>query len=408
MYETAGLITGVRPSAALAETLRRSAGLARQHAHCYITPEHLLLALTGDPDAGAALRSVNADIRALQAAAASIVAHQLASLQTAGPYELRPHPNLQRLLHAASRNAARSPTGEIDGVIVIAALAGERNCAAAGVLQRHGLGAQQAETLLHGRRSPAAPATPQPHLHAAVLSAIIVSEEESQMVAQIERRLNGGAGSSAAPRRRSELQERLRRVRPSDADFLPPEPADSDPPAPPVKRATGTAPAGLLKSFPRRLRRGVAQTVDLHISREEMAALLDENGAGMSVTCAVSVILHAGAGGIAVETLAPQTQWLFDRPSFIETERFGRWRWRLTPVDAGRHKLQLIISCRNLDQHGVIGDVVLPNQFVDIRVKRSFLRGVKTLLFWLALMAAGAGVFAAALKLAPGLLRWLH
>ncbi len=420
MYETAGMITDVRPSAPLAETLRRAAALAQQRAHRFVTLEHLLLALSDDPDAIAVLRGINANLPAVRAVAGDIVVRQLANLQASGPYELRPHPQLERMLQAASRDAARSPSGEIDGAFVIAALTGEGDSMAAGVLRQHGLGFPQAVAWLNAHRGgsvPAAHPAPRPAPRQSIAApaasngaaahahSTIDIEEGSQMVTHLERRLTGlpdSNGTPHPPRRRSELQERLRQVRVNGSMAALAEPEESEPArqAAPVKRIAGAAPVSLLEKFPRRLRLGRPETIEINISREEIAELFQDTG-GAAITRAVSVILHSTAGGITVETLAPQTQWIFDRPSFMETERFGRWRWRLTPKEAGRHKLQLVISARSLDQHGVAEDTALPNQAVEIRVKRGFARGFKTLAVWLLLMAMGGGLTMAAPKMAP-------
>jgi ATP-dependent Clp protease ATP-binding subunit ClpA len=114
MYETAGMITGVRPSAPLAETLRRAAGLAQQRAHRFVTLEHLLLALSDDPDAIAVLRGINANLPAVKAVAGDIVVRQLANLQASGP-SVRPHPQLERLLQAASGCGSACPPAKSTG-----------------------------------------------------------------------------------------------------------------------------------------------------------------------------------------------------------------------------------------------------------------------------------------------------
>jgi hypothetical protein len=425
MYETAGLITGVRPSGPLAETLRRAAAFAQQRAHRFVTLEHLLLALLDDPDANAVLCGVNANIPAARTIAGDIVVRQLANLQASGPYELRPHPQLERILQVASRDAGRSPSGEIDGAFVIAALTGEGDSMAADVLRQHGLGFQQAMAWLNAHRGgvpqplapqaqPAPRAAPRQSIAAPVASngvaasahSIIDFEEGSPMVTHLERRFNGMADVSDTrqpPRRRSELQERLRQVRANGAAAALPDLDESEPirQAAPMKRQAGAAPASLLAKFPRRLHLGKPETIEINISREEIAGLFQDTGDETVITRAVSVILHSTAGGITVETLAPQTQWLFDRPSFMETERFGRWRWRLTPKDAGKHKLQLIVNGRSLDLHGVAGDTALPNQAVEIRVKRNLMRGFKTLAVWLILMAMGGALTMAAPMMTP-------
>jgi hypothetical protein len=218
------------------------------------------------------------------------------------------------------------------------------------------------------------------------------------MDSQLENQLRSLEGTTAPqqPHGRGGLQERLRKVRPSDGAGLP-EPGEGEPPRSMLDENTAAL-RTLMKTMPRRLRRGVPQTIDVQITPELLAALFQGAAGPSDLARAVSLILYSRGAGVAVETLAPQTQWLFDRPSFIETERFGRWRWRLTGTKGGRHKLQFAVSCRSLDQHGMSGDIALPHQVIDVRVGGRFGRAAGKLLLWLALIAAGAGLALLALK----------
>lgn len=170
----------------------------------------------------------------------------------------------------------------------------------------------------------------------------------------------------------------------------------------------------LVENIPRRMREGKAETIEVRISREHTAALFADlagrgkaEGHDIIVTRAMSLMLRAPEGGFIIETMSPETQWVFDRPSFLETERFGRWRWTVTPTLAGRRKLRLIVSARSVDDHGMAGDSSLPDQIIEVRVRTNYSRVFGGFMRWSFLIIAGAVLGKTAEIFLPGLIAML-
>ncbi len=169
----------------------------------------------------------------------------------------------------------------------------------------------------------------------------------------------------------------------------------------PAKRARGrqeTPPllALLLEHIPRKMRVAVAETLEVRMTKDDAAALFDSlrvrgpagNGHAQ-ISRAVTVRLTAPEGGFFIETLTPETQWIFDRPSFLGGDEFGRWIWTLIPSDSGRHKLSLVLTARDIDDNGLAGDIAAPEQIVEIRVRGNRLRAFGRLIRTMLLLTAG-------------------
>lgn len=164
----------------------------------------------------------------------------------------------------------------------------------------------------------------------------------------------------------------------------------------------------LTENIPRKMRKGKPALVEVRISREETIALFRNfRGQGaadahdMIVTRAMTVTLKAPDSGFTIETASPETQWIFDRPSFLETERFGRWRWNVTPTASGKRSLKLVASARSIDDNGMSGDVVMPDQIIEVRVGGNYWRGFRKLLLWVFLLIAGAVLGETSLRFGP-------
>jgi hypothetical protein len=203
------------------------------------------------------------------------------------------------------------------------------------------------------------------------------------------------------------------RLRPPRAPEPPPPPrtgqrkasAEKDSHARKKTPSAGAIFAGkLAENIPRKMRAFVAERVEVRVAREEGEALMTgfEGRAeplrhDILVTQAMSVALRAPDGGFIIESLGPETQWIFNRPSYAEKESFGRWRWAVTPTETGQQRLQLVISSRTVDQDGLTGDTVLPDQVITVEVRsnyaRSFARGFK----WVTLLVLGGVITEAAL-----------
>ncbi|WP_170937021.1 MULTISPECIES: Clp protease N-terminal domain-containing protein [Rhodomicrobium] len=156
----------------------------------------------------------------------------------------------------------------------------------------------------------------------------------------------------------------------------------------------------LIENIPRRMRALSAERIEVRISREETQAMARGlEGSGQPVrheimiTQAMSVILRAPDSGFMIEPLSPETQWIFDRPDGTEGgEVYGRWRWSVTPMQTGQHRLQLIVAARSIDQNGLVGDVALPDQVITVRVRTNYWRLILRSVQWLAAMALGGVV----------------
>jgi hypothetical protein len=205
------------------------------------------------------------------------------------------------------------------------------------------------------------------------------------------------------------LTKKLRGVKPADA------PAEAV--APTIRNLPAVrADAGkLVETIPRRMRTGKPETIEVRISREHTAALFHGfDGRGkpeahdIIVTRAMTMMLRAPDGGFIIETLSPETQWVFDRPSFLETERFGRWRWTVTPTAAGKRKLRLIVAARSVDENGMAGDSSLPDQIVEVRVSVNYARAAGRVMRWAFLIVAGAVLGKTAEIFLPGILAALR
>ncbi len=207
------------------------------------------------------------------------------------------------------------------------------------------------------------------------------------------------------------------RVRPAGAPSAPPAP-----PPPPVaakvakksaarekdvdkvrtrrRPSAGSVYTGkLAENIPRKMKAFKAERVEVRITREETETFL----AGMEgsteavrhdllVTQAMSVLLRAPDGGFTIETIAPETQWIFNRPGGPEKEPFGRWRWSVTPTETGPHRLQLVVAARSVDQNGLAGDTALPDQVINVNVRANYGRGILKALRWVVLMALGGAI----------------
>jgi hypothetical protein len=163
----------------------------------------------------------------------------------------------------------------------------------------------------------------------------------------------------------------------------------------------------LAENIPRRMRAHTRAVVEVRISRQETETFLAgfEGGSevfrhSVAVTQAMSVMLRAPDGGFTVETLGPETQWIFKKPGAADKEPFGRWVWSITPTETGRRRLQLVVAARSVDETGLAGDTVLPDQIVTVQVRANYVRGLGRAVRWVALMALGGLVTEGALTLA--------
>jgi hypothetical protein len=151
----------------------------------------------------------------------------------------------------------------------------------------------------------------------------------------------------------------------------------------------------LVENIPRVMRVAEHERVEVRLSREETAGLLaafEGHGAPQShdiqVTQAMSVMLRARTGTFHIQNLSPETQWVYERPGVIGP-KFGRWRWDVTPLKRGDHKLLLIVSARTARGDGIAGDVALPDQVIEVAVRANVRRELERLGLWAGIAVAG-------------------
>lgn len=124
------------PSGNLAETLARAADYATQQAHPEVTLEHLLLALTEDPDAARVLAASAVQVEQLKGDVSSHLGRLEDHSAAGGTAGISA--DLRQILEAAAA-AARGRRDTVDGAIVLAAIVGDGRSTAAHMLGAHGL-----------------------------------------------------------------------------------------------------------------------------------------------------------------------------------------------------------------------------------------------------------------------------
>ncbi len=157
----------------------------------------------------------------------------------------------------------------------------------------------------------------------------------------------------------------------------------------------------ILEQIPRKARVAVPEIVEILLSKEEAALVFGslsrrgqpQQGAEAEPACrAVTVRLSAPEGGFFIEGIAPETQWLLDRPAFLGEEAFGTWAWTVVPDDSGSYSLHVSMSARDVDENGVAGDINLPDQVIKVQVRGNFWRGFGRFVRSVLLLLAGSGL----------------
>lgn len=129
------------PSHNLADTLARAAQYASEQSHGEVTLEHLLLALTEDPDAALVLSISRIEIDQLKGDVSTHLGRLDDRVVPGGTAGISPE--LRQVLEAAAA-AARGRRDTIDGAIVLAAIVGDGRSTAAHMLRAHGLTFEEA------------------------------------------------------------------------------------------------------------------------------------------------------------------------------------------------------------------------------------------------------------------------
>ena len=123
----------------LQATLRKAFDQAGLMRHEYVTLEHLLLALTDDPNASKALSACGADIKRLRKRLEEFIRERLARVPENVDVDPRQTLAVERVLQRAAIHAISSEMKTIDGSNVLVQLLKEEESFAAFVLQEEGL-----------------------------------------------------------------------------------------------------------------------------------------------------------------------------------------------------------------------------------------------------------------------------
>ncbi|MFQ6016605.1 MAG: ATP-dependent Clp protease ATP-binding subunit ClpA [Kiloniellaceae bacterium] len=122
-------------SADLEQTLHRALAYANERRHEYATLEHLLLALTEDPDAVAVLRACGVDLDRLRGEIHDYIDNELSNLITVQLGDAKPTAGFQRVLQRAAIHVQSSGREEVTGANVLVAMFSERESHAVYFLQ---------------------------------------------------------------------------------------------------------------------------------------------------------------------------------------------------------------------------------------------------------------------------------
>jgi neural Wiskott-Aldrich syndrome protein len=170
----------------LSQALDRAHRLALDQRQGAVTLEHLLYALTEDAEAGVVFDASQVNLDRLRNDINGYLSRLPAMPTQGADGSVRPNPDFLRILQAAAAAARQSPRKQIDGAIVLAAMIGDANTPAAGLLKAHGLTFEEAIRALQRANAdqraraqiaapqPQAPSTPPP---SSVMSPSVMSPE---------------------------------------------------------------------------------------------------------------------------------------------------------------------------------------------------------------------------------------
>ncbi len=146
----------------LTATLTRAADYAAAQAHREVSLEHLLLALTEDPEATVVLKASNVDLNQLAAEVSEYLGRSDDRIGEGDVQTTAISPDLRRILEAAAAAARQGRRREINGAIVLAAIVGDGTSAAAQFLRVQGLTFEEVIRALQRATPIAPPASPAP------------------------------------------------------------------------------------------------------------------------------------------------------------------------------------------------------------------------------------------------------
>jgi len=126
-------------SRSLEQALHRAIHLASERHHEYATLEHLLLALTDDPDSAQVMKACNVEIEPLRAALQKYIDEELMTLVIEDGEDAKPTTGFQRVVQRAVLHVQNSGRDEVTGANVLVALFTERESHAVYFLQEQNM-----------------------------------------------------------------------------------------------------------------------------------------------------------------------------------------------------------------------------------------------------------------------------
>lgn len=119
-------------------SLHRALSLAQEYKHEYATLEHLLLALTEDPDASPVLRGCGIDLEELCENLRDFLSNELSALVSEGQAEVKPTAGFQRVIHRAAIHVHTAGKKEVTGANILAEMFSEQDSHAVYFLKKQG------------------------------------------------------------------------------------------------------------------------------------------------------------------------------------------------------------------------------------------------------------------------------
>ena len=145
--------SGQHFSAGLAAALHSAVAHASQRRHEYTTLEHLLLALTDDPDAAAVMEACRVDVAAIRSSLVAYVDNELGSLVKNDGKEPVPTAGFHRVIQRAMIHVQSSGREAVTGANVLVAIFSERESRACHTLEAQGMTRYDAVNFIaHGVR----------------------------------------------------------------------------------------------------------------------------------------------------------------------------------------------------------------------------------------------------------------
>ena len=136
------------------------------------------------------------------------------------------------------------------------------------------------------------------------------------------------------------------------------------------------------------MRVGKTERVEVRIAKASIKALTEglDGGGGVwqhqiTVTKAMAVRMRAPDGGFFIETASPETQWIENNLGYASDD-FASWRFLITPQSRGWSQLQIIVSARTIGADGVAAEAALPDQVIEVKVRRNLMRTFARVFGW--------------------------